>query len=1141
MEDHVARTLKLSFITLLVGLFLLIPKSVLATDYYVAGDTGLDTNVGTSSLPWKTIQKAADTMIAGDTVNVKGGLTYSIGKNDCGFYGFFGATVCLTRSGTTGNYITYQSWAGTGIPIIQPSGGYSSFGFLLATSATAINYTKISGFLIKNADSAMNFGGIGNVIINNTIVNSSGVAIKMGVSESDTLLIYNNTLYGNTSGIGIFYGQATIKNNIVSNSVNLGIYNNQGPWEQIDLDYNNVYGSTQANYSIGLLSIGDHSLSVDPKFVDPLSDNFQLQESSSLIDAGLIIGDVTKDIAGVSRPQGNAYDIGSFESNYSQTNPPNANQVSNYTTPTNSLTQLAIYTGEPELTDGNAQFAFWNSFSTMAMGDVNGDGYDDFVTGARHYNPTGGMYVFYGKSTLLDTSAANADVIYRSDTVGHGFAENMSIGDLDNDGSNEILVTNYGVSKGYIFDVPLSSGTVTSAKSTITGNNEFGFGSTILGDINGDGYQDYAIRDNGSPSKIYVFIGDGTIINKTTTDANFTIATGANVVMLSRQGDINKDGLNDIVFGCPGWCGTSKVYVFLGKRAGWISKDYTQADIIYSSVSGNSVGSWVDMADVNGDGYDDILSSGSESIDVFYGGANLINKTSDQADVIVSASTQFPNDTTIGKSVVGADMNNDEIKDVVFSSSVGPKTYVVYGGPNLVSKNASQADLVFDAISAWGSYYGGPMETGDMNNDGYADIGVGAGMYNIRQGRAYILTSPHGTPVVSLNNIGNTNNLTISGTVTDTLTVGGVEVSTDNGSWNTCTVTSGNFTCNLSFSLSDGSHSLRLRSKNSLGVYMATREYTSASFTFDHTSPKVDWTDTAGSSKKYESQGGDNVFTKDTLSTFTFSKSSDSTSGLSHYEIIVDDKTYITNIDPNKPSDKDYREDDDKYVKYDGDNISVHAKRDSDRLVSGKAYKWKVRAVDSAGNSTDTAEKILRINTHEANFSDTWFPLSLLTIGGKSTDITSIHPDQVPASFSTLSTTPTFYGIAPVGTKVTLKIEKDNDTKSGRDLILNTTSQANESSRFGINVTDKLEKREYFIALSATNFQGDYVEIPEFTLKVGSNGTSTIAKSLTNSFTTIQSVLESKDKELSPVTTPLPKPTGPPQASNKHCFLWWCW
>ena len=41
-----------------------------AAIYYVNGSTGSDSYSGTQSLPWKTIQKAANLMVAGDTVLV---------------------------------------------------------------------------------------------------------------------------------------------------------------------------------------------------------------------------------------------------------------------------------------------------------------------------------------------------------------------------------------------------------------------------------------------------------------------------------------------------------------------------------------------------------------------------------------------------------------------------------------------------------------------------------------------------------------------------------------------------------------------------------------------------------------------------------------------------------------------------------------------------------------------------------------------------------------------------------------------------------------------------------------------------------------------------------------------------------------
>ena len=63
------------FLFVILSLTFLTSMSVSATVYYVATD-GNDGNPGTEALPWQTIQKAAKTMVAGDTVYIRSG-TYN--------------------------------------------------------------------------------------------------------------------------------------------------------------------------------------------------------------------------------------------------------------------------------------------------------------------------------------------------------------------------------------------------------------------------------------------------------------------------------------------------------------------------------------------------------------------------------------------------------------------------------------------------------------------------------------------------------------------------------------------------------------------------------------------------------------------------------------------------------------------------------------------------------------------------------------------------------------------------------------------------------------------------------------------------------------------------------------------------------
>jgi hypothetical protein len=102
--------------------------------YYVAKN-GNDNNPGTEASPWLTIQKAANSAVAGGTVYVKTG-TYTEWVN-------------FPNSGSTGNYIIFQNYTGDIVNIIppvmsytQPPNTYYAGGFQILGKS----YIKIQGF-----------------------------------------------------------------------------------------------------------------------------------------------------------------------------------------------------------------------------------------------------------------------------------------------------------------------------------------------------------------------------------------------------------------------------------------------------------------------------------------------------------------------------------------------------------------------------------------------------------------------------------------------------------------------------------------------------------------------------------------------------------------------------------------------------------------------------------------------------------------------------------------------------------------------------------------------------------------------------------------------------------------------------------
>jgi len=130
-----------------------------AATYYVAksNPAASDSNVGTEAAPWKTIQKAANTLIAGDTVYVKAGIYQELYT---GFPTSYTPAIKPQNSGQLGQYITYMAYPGDSVIIDQQ---YQGGIFYIEKS-----FIRISGFEMRNGwGGIVTSGAASNIIIEN--------------------------------------------------------------------------------------------------------------------------------------------------------------------------------------------------------------------------------------------------------------------------------------------------------------------------------------------------------------------------------------------------------------------------------------------------------------------------------------------------------------------------------------------------------------------------------------------------------------------------------------------------------------------------------------------------------------------------------------------------------------------------------------------------------------------------------------------------------------------------------------------------------------------------------------------------------------------------------------------------------------
>ena len=463
-----------------------------------------------------------------------------------------------------------------------------------------------------------------------------------------------------------------------------------------------------------------------------------------------------------------------------------------------------------------------SGFAVANDGDLNGDGVNDVVIGAENAGnvspcppefltatlcPRGEARVVFGGAGLggtmeLSSAALVVTGINPGDRLGTAVA---NAGDLDGDGVADLVIgarqadrvypppTNTGnEGRVYVFfsraSYP-SPVTADQADLIIGGpslNGEAGSYLSTDGDLNGDGIKDLVIgapKASGGNGAVYVLFGRASWASCRTSPCTLDLATQADVTIIGYRyaqfdfaqpeagrvatgGDLNGDGLSDLVIGASGFSPPSRAsagaaFVILGRPTFPLTIDLQSAsDVkIYGATVGDQFGSAVSVAgDVDGDGLAD-LAIGAQQADP--GGRSnagrvyvLKGKASYSAcmttpcvvDLAVTPADLTVNGIDAGDQLAKAnaldtagDVNGDGIGDMVIgalAADPGSRTntgqaYALFGRNPLPAtiELSAQADVTMNgilagdstgyAVSSGGSIKGRACKSG-------ADIVIGA-------------------------------------------------------------------------------------------------------------------------------------------------------------------------------------------------------------------------------------------------------------------------------------------------------------------------------------------------------------------------------------------------------------------------------
>jgi hypothetical protein len=407
-----------------------------------------------------------------------------------------------------------------------------------------------------------------------------------------------------------------------------------------------------------------------------------------------------------------------------------------------------------------------SGIDVAGCGDVNGDGFDDFLVGATG-NDDGGIeggkcYLIFGRSSgwAMDTNLSRANASYYSEGAYSMLFTVAGAGDVNGDGFDDFMMGARAYGLVYLVmgrpgnwttDVPASQ--ADASFYTDEYNDGFGMGIAGVGDVDGDGLDDlamgaYASSDPiGSCGKVYLFLGkvSGWMRDTNASKADATWSGEASHDLAGRQvrgaGDVDGDGFDDFIVAGNRYDASvsdeGKVYLILGRADGWTrGQTLSDADVsfvgeIAADQAGRSLGGG---GDVDGDGYDDIVVGVPENDQNGYaaGKAYLV----------------FPDSNVGPRSVTNISLyRNNDLVNTTEAAYMEDVVHVVMTG---VDGNSSRRDLA--EVDLWNVNFPIPGFTLRLRETD-VDSGVYYGNFTIKnrthEGHRWMGTRVHDTVIVA--------------------------------------------------------------------------------------------------------------------------------------------------------------------------------------------------------------------------------------------------------------------------------------------------------------------------------------------------------------------------------------------------------
>ena len=332
--------------------------------------------------------------------------------------------------------------------------------------------------------------------------------------------------------------------------------------------------------------------------------------------------------------------------------------------------------------------------SSVAISDVNGDGSDDVLTiGAAHswfliMHPIAKLYLNDGEGNFSEMQAPPFVEVDES---------SIAFSDVNGDGAADLLITGSVLDYSPITRLYTNDGNGNFTEVPDTPFEGIAYGSVAFSDVNGDGSEDVLLVGGGM-SKLYLNDGSGEFSE--VMDTPFAALESGSVAF----SDVNGDGSEDVLIAGYAGLTTSLAILYLNDGSGHFTKVQGAP---FEGVRDGSVA----FSDVDGNGAADVLITGINNSNSFIAKLYLNDGSGQFSEVM---DTPFAG--VYQSSIAFSDIDGNGFEDVLITGSDSSFIPIAKMYLNDGTGFTEMADTPIEGVSS------GSVAFSDANGDGFEDL-----------------------------------------------------------------------------------------------------------------------------------------------------------------------------------------------------------------------------------------------------------------------------------------------------------------------------------------------------------------------------------------------------------------------------------